>query len=194
MYDDFLRMDASSTSHMTHLSCVQQIATAEVIQCGANLARLLPNIVGTREVKRRLVASVEHSKLLYVLPAWACNLNNPAIQKKLSSAQRGAVLTIVSLYRTVSMSAVLVLASVPSMGSLVKERQETFQLRKELTCTTNQQVAAHAEEAIRKQTHSKLFNIRPSTYKRKYIHNLHPSIYKHIAIKMEARHLKRFLC
>ena len=39
------------------------IATAKAIQCGANLARLIPNIGGPREAKRRLVESVVHSKL-----------------------------------------------------------------------------------------------------------------------------------
>ena len=38
-----------------------QIATAKTIQCGANLAWLMPNIGGTREAKKRLVASVMHS-------------------------------------------------------------------------------------------------------------------------------------
>ena len=31
----------------------------------------MPNIAGPREAKRRLVASVVHSKLLYVAPVWA---------------------------------------------------------------------------------------------------------------------------
>ena len=81
-------------------------------QCGANLARLLPNIVGPREAKRRLVASVVHSKLLYAAPAWASVLQNHAMQGRLFSAQRVVALTIVSAYRPVSMSAVFVLASV----------------------------------------------------------------------------------
>ena len=67
--------------------------------------------------------------------------NNHAIQTKLSSAQRGVVLRIVSAYRTVSTSAVLVLASVPPIDFLTEERQETFQLRKELTCKTNHSAA-----------------------------------------------------
>ena len=48
-----------------------RITTAKAIQCGASLARLMPNIGGTREVKRRLVASVVHSRLLYAAPVWA---------------------------------------------------------------------------------------------------------------------------
>ena len=59
------------------------------------------------------------------------------------------VLKIVSAYRTVSTSAVLVLA-VPPIDLLAEERKETFQLRKELTCLTNLQEIARAKEAFRK--------------------------------------------
>ena len=103
-----------------------QIATAKAIQCGAALTRLMPNIGGPREAKRRLVASVVNSKLLYAAPIWTSALNNHAILKKLFSAQRGVVMRIVSAYRTVSTSAVLVLASVPPIDLLAEERKETF--------------------------------------------------------------------
>ena len=62
---------------------------------GSN-AQLMPNTGDPREVKRRLVASVVNSKLLYAAPVWTSALNNHAIQKKLFSAQRGLVLRIVS--------------------------------------------------------------------------------------------------
>ena len=58
------------------------------------------------------------------------------------------LLRIVSAYRTVSTSAVLVLASVPPIDLLAEERKETFQLRKELTCLTNLQKIARAKEPI----------------------------------------------
>ena len=60
-----------------------RIATAKAIQCGADLTRLMPNIGGPKEDKRRLVASVVNSKLLYTAPVWISALNNHAIQKKL---------------------------------------------------------------------------------------------------------------
>ena len=97
------------------------------------------------------MANVVHSKLLYAATIWASALSNHAIQKKLFSAQRGAALKIASAYRNVAMSAVLVLAKVPSIDLLAKERQESFQLRKELTCVTNQQVIARAKDDIRKE-------------------------------------------
>ena len=118
-----------------------KIATAKVIHCGANLARLMPNICGPRQAKRRQVASVVHSKLLYAALVWANALQNHAIRRKLFSAQRSVALRIVSAYRTVSTSAVLVLASVPPIDLLAEERQETFQLRKKLTCTDLQEIA-----------------------------------------------------
>ena len=65
-----------------------QIATAKADQCGANLTRLMPNIGGPREAKRRLVASVVLPKLLYAAPVWANALKNHAFQRKLYSAQR----------------------------------------------------------------------------------------------------------
>ena len=88
-----------------------QIAAVKAIQCGGNFTLLMANIDGPREAKRRLVASVVLSKLLYAAPVWANALQNPAIQRKLFSAQRSVVLRIVSAYRTVSTSAVLVLAN-----------------------------------------------------------------------------------
>ena len=86
----------------------------------------MPNIGGPREAKRRLVASVVNSKLLYAAPIWTSALHNYAIPKKLFSAQRCVVLRIVSAYRTVSSNAVLVLASVPPIDLLAEERKETF--------------------------------------------------------------------
>ena len=97
-----------------------------------------------------------NSMLLYAAPVWTSALNNHAIQKKLFSAQRGVVLRIVSAYRTVSTSAVLVLASVPPIDLLAEERKETFQLRKELTCLTNLQEITRAKKAIRKDERRRL--------------------------------------
>ena len=47
-------------------------------------------------------------------------------------------------------------SSVPPIDLLAKERKETFQLRKELTCLTNPQVIARTKEAIRKDGRRRL--------------------------------------
>ena len=48
-----------------------KITTTKAIQCGAALTLLMSNIGGPREAKRRLVASVVNSKLLYAAPVWS---------------------------------------------------------------------------------------------------------------------------
>ena len=58
------------------------------------MARLIPDIGGRREAKRRILASVAHSKLLYAPPVWANTLQNHAIQRKLFFAQRDVALRI----------------------------------------------------------------------------------------------------
>ena len=60
-----------------------QIATAKVIQCGAALTRLMPNIGGPREAKRRLMVSVVIWKLLYAALVLTSALNKHAIKKRL---------------------------------------------------------------------------------------------------------------
>ena len=116
----------------------------------------MPNIGGPRDAKRRLVASVVNSKLLYAAPIWTSAHKNHAILKNLLSAQRGVVMRIVLAYRTVSTSAVLVLSSVRPIDLLAEERKETFQLRKELTCLTNLQEIARAKETNRKDGRRRL--------------------------------------
>ena len=49
----------------------------------------------------------------------------------------------------------MILASVPPIDLLAEERQETFQLRKELTCTDLQEIA-RAKEVIRKDGRHRL--------------------------------------
>ena len=56
---------------------------------------------------------------------------------------------IISAYRIVSTSAVVVLGSVPPIDLLAKESQEAFLLRKEHNCVNNEQEIARVKEAIR---------------------------------------------
>ena len=77
---------------------VRKTTENPVIQCGAALTRLMANIGGPREAKRRLVASVVNSKLLYAALIWTSALNNHAILKKLLSAQRGVMVRISRLH------------------------------------------------------------------------------------------------
>ena len=87
---------------------------------------------------------------------------------------------MVSAYQTVSTSAVLVLANVPPIDLLTEERKETFQLHKELTCSTNLQEIARAKEAIRKDGRSRLVEQWQTRWhgdqSRRWTHHLIPEI------------------
>ena len=103
MYDDFLRMDLPAGTSIIGL------ADDALVVCAADDVRIL---------ELRINESLWRAKRWLV--------NNHAIQKKLFSAQRGVVLRIVSAYRTLSTSAVLVLTSVPPIDLLAEERKEIF--------------------------------------------------------------------
>ena len=109
----------------------RRLSFGEHLHIATALTRLMPNIGDPREAKIRLVTIVVNSMLLYAAPVHTSVLNNHAIHKKLFSTQRGVLLRNVSAYRTVSTSAVLVLASVPPIDFLAMGRKETFQLRKD---------------------------------------------------------------
>ena len=55
----------------------------------------------------------------------------------------------------------MVLASVPPIDLLAEERQETFQLRNELTCTDLQEVSRAKEIPLRKDLRKKKLKPTP---------------------------------
>ena len=101
-------------------------------KAGSNLARLMPNLGGPKEVKRRVISSVVHSKMLYAAPVWADSLEKQYIRRKYVQVQRRMALRIASAYRTVSDSAALVITSIPPIELLAKERKNVFNAIKEL--------------------------------------------------------------
>lgn len=78
------------------------------------LCRLMPNLGGPCESRRRLFAAVVHSVLLYGAPSWADTLEVvPQNVRQLNKTQRKVLLRSIRGYRTVSEVAVGVLASTP---------------------------------------------------------------------------------
>lgn len=91
------------------------------------LARLMPNIGGPSECKRRLLNSVVHSKILYGAEVWANAMESTAIRRNLAAVQRRSVIRVISAFRTVSEGAALVLASTPPIDLLIREKQEIYE-------------------------------------------------------------------
>jgi hypothetical protein len=87
-------------------------AAAKAGRMADALGRIMPNVGGARSSRRRLLAAVVHSKLLYGAPAWAGALKYKRNTDILVSAQRRALLRIASAYKTTSAEAIQVITGV----------------------------------------------------------------------------------
>lgn len=96
-----------------------------------HLSRLMANIGGPSEAKRRLLMSVVHSILLYGSEVWADALKTEKYRRRLAAVQRRGALRIASSYRTVSEPAILVVAAVPPIDLLAQERKFVYTARKQ---------------------------------------------------------------
>lgn len=97
-------------------------ASSKAEMISTQLARIMPNVGGPREDRRRLLSSVVYSVLLYGAPSWAHTLDLiPDNVKLLNKTQRKILLRCTCAYRTVSGGAANVLASIPPADLLVNE-------------------------------------------------------------------------
>lgn len=90
------------------------------------LMNLMPNIGGPKSSKRRVLAGVVHSQLLYAAPVWHSAVNNGKLMKRLNKIQRRLCIRVCSGYRTISLAAAEVIAGIPPIKLLVLERTERF--------------------------------------------------------------------
>ncbi|KAL4131252.1 hypothetical protein QTP88_008590 [Uroleucon formosanum] len=112
-------------------------AAARAAGIGNQLARIMPNVGGPREDRRRLLSSVVHSVLLYGAPSWAHTLELvPGNVQTLNRAQRKVLLRCICAYRTVSKAATNVIASTPPADLLAVERMAAFDRRRAPTAPT----------------------------------------------------------
>ena len=92
-----------------------------------SLSRLMPNVGGPGEKRRRLLVGVVHSVLLYGAPTWGPHLNSiPGAVAEMAAVQRRAALRSVCAYRTVSYDAAAVVASTVPIDLLALERCQAF--------------------------------------------------------------------
>lgn len=76
------------------------------------LERILPNVRGARQEKRKIIATTVQNQLLYGAPIWADALQFENNVKMILGPQRKIALRIAMAYRTVSTSAVMVVAGI----------------------------------------------------------------------------------
>ena len=93
----------------------------------AQLERLMPNINGPRQIKRRVLAQAAESVMIYAAPVWSNEITRRQKSKKLlQSLQRRAAIKIAAAYRTASYEAVLVVAGLPPIELLLAERTTRY--------------------------------------------------------------------
>jgi len=121
------------------------------------LSRLMPNIGGPKESRRKLLVSVIHSVILYGAPVWGSDLKySKARVDKLMKVQRRAALRSSCAYRTVSFAAANIISALPPIDLLVVERTHAYWLRKEallllpLDADANSRIASSSSELRQK--------------------------------------------
>ncbi|KAL4108057.1 hypothetical protein QTP88_018314 [Uroleucon formosanum] len=95
------------------------------------LGRLMPNVGGPKESKRKLLASVVHSVILYGAPIWGPSLEYSRQRTdKLLTVQRRAMLRCICAYKTTSRVAVNIIVATPPIYLLAKERTDAYWSKK----------------------------------------------------------------
>lgn len=110
----------SFTPHIDH-------TTNKAIKTIGHLTRLMPRCRGASEKQRRLLATVADSITMYGAPVWAPAITKlKTLKKKLIKTQRQIAIRVSQAYRTVSSSALLVIASMIPWPLLALERYKRF--------------------------------------------------------------------
>lgn len=79
----------------------------------SSLNRILPNMGGPSNRKRRVLVEVVESIILYAAPIWYPVLRIKRYEQMLVSCQRKYLIRVCSAYRTISVNAVQVIAGIP---------------------------------------------------------------------------------
>lgn len=152
-------------------------ATEKAATTAAALARLMPNVRGPREGKRRLLNSVVHAKVLYGAEIWAKAVDKVAAKRRLAAVQRRSALRVISAYRTVSEEAALVLASTPPIDLLIKEKQEVYEdLREYRNRHEREQEKANVRNRARQRLMARWQDRWENTVKGRWTYRLIPNI------------------
>jgi len=90
------------------------------------LERILPNVRGARQDKRKILATTVQNQLLYGAPIWVDAFQFENNVKMILGPQRKIALRIDMAYRTVSTSAVMVVAGTIPVHLMARERQKKY--------------------------------------------------------------------
>lgn len=106
-------------------------AAAKANSTASALARLMPNIGGSGQRRRKLLSTVVASRLLYASPIWSKALVFNHNIENLERPQRTIAVRIARAYRTISTAAVMVIAGLIPAHLLAWERMEKYKRKHE---------------------------------------------------------------
>ncbi|KAF0696511.1 Retrovirus-related Pol polyprotein from type-1 retrotransposable element R1 [Aphis craccivora] len=136
---------------LTFASHVRNVAE-KAIKSATALSRLMPNLGGLGQWRRRLLASVVESQLLYAAPVWGNRVRASArTVTHLVRAQRLIALRVIRAYRTVSDKAALLLAGMLPADLFALERGR---LKKRFGSTPLPGQAPISKDSIRRSERS----------------------------------------
>ncbi|XP_030753070.1 uncharacterized protein LOC115880079 [Sitophilus oryzae] len=86
----------------------------------------MPNVGGARASKRRVLASIVHSQLLYAAPVWHKVTNNCKLMQRLRRIQRIMSIRVCSTYKKGSGEVIGVIAEIALIDLLIQERYDRY--------------------------------------------------------------------
>lgn len=111
-------------SRLTFKQHFEYVAEKAGRTCAA-LSRIMPNTRGPKYLKRKILAGVVKSVILYAAPIWAESTKFSSYTAKISSVYRLAALRVSCAYRTVSDEAALIIAGMIPIDILAREMEHT---------------------------------------------------------------------
>ncbi|XP_043496449.1 uncharacterized protein LOC122520448 [Polistes fuscatus] len=92
-----------------------------------SIGRILPNLHGPREKKRRLYCSVIHSVLLYGAPVWwRAVVEDQRIRRAVRALQRRVAIRVCCAYKTVSFHAAMMVAGIIPLDHLAPQLADVY--------------------------------------------------------------------
>lgn len=116
----WMQTNMSFTEHVKRTS-------EKAARVGTALSRIMPRVGGPSSNKRRLLASVTDSILLYGAPVWSKTMDIEHCKQKLMRVQRAMAIRTSRAYRTISGSAALVISGITPIDLLARERARIYE-------------------------------------------------------------------
>lgn len=92
----------------------------------ASLTRVMMNATGPNSQTRKLLNNVVHSTIHYGSKVCSEAMAKSNLRRMVTSAQRMIIIRVISAYRTISILAAQVIAGIPPIDLLIRERADIY--------------------------------------------------------------------